>query len=99
MQLIDVVAKAHFENPQTGAVSRKQRMRIDVHLAQYLEGLGLIDYLNPPVATVREYPKTEAVSLGGDVSSTLSQPEAVSQSETVSILRRGRRRKTDASSQ
>jgi hypothetical protein len=97
MELIDVVAKAHFENPQTGAVARKQRMRIDVHLAQYLEALGLIDYVNPPVAAVREYPKTEAVDLGGDVPSTWSQPEAASLSETVTTFRRGRRRKADAS--
>jgi hypothetical protein len=99
MELIDVVATAHFENPQTGAVARKQRLRIGKQLAQYLDSLGLITFVNPIVAAVREYPKTEAVSLGGDEPSTLSQPEAVSQSETVPIFRRGRRRKTDASSQ
>ena len=94
MELIEVVAKAHFENPQTGAVARKQRLRIDVHLANYLESLGLIDCVNPIVAAVREHPKTEATSLGGDAPQSLSQPEPALPSETVTLSRRGRRRKT-----
>lgn len=99
MELIDVVARAHFENPQTGAVSRKQKLRIGVQLAEYLASLELVDYLNPPKAAVREIPKTEATDLGGDEPSTLSQQAQVSHEQTATVFRRGRRRKTDASSQ
>lgn len=99
MELIDVIAKAHFENPQTGAVSRKQKLRIGKELAEYLSSLGLVDFVNPTQAAVREYPKTVATDLGGDEPSTSSQPDQASQSETAKVFRRGRRRKTDASSQ
>jgi len=47
MELVEVVAKAHFENPQTGAVARKQRLRIAKPLAEYLDSLGLIAFVNP----------------------------------------------------
>jgi hypothetical protein len=99
MELIDVIAKAHFENPNLGAVARKQRLRIGKPLAEYLVGLELVDYANPPKAVVTESPKTEAADLGGDEPSTSSQPDQASQEETVSTSRRGRRRKTGEYSQ
>ena len=99
MELIDVVAKAHFENPQTGAVARKQKLRITRVLAEYLASLDLIDFINPRQAAVREYPKTEPEDLGGGEPSTLSQPDQVSPEPTAKVLRRGRRRKTEESSQ
>ena len=97
MELIDVIAKAHFENPQTGAVSRKQKLRIGKQLAEYLASLDLVDFVNPPQAAVREYPKTEATDLGGGEPSTLSQQDQVLPEPTATVFRRGRRRKTDAS--
>ena len=99
MELIDVIAKAHFENPQTGAVSRKQKLRIGKPLAEYLASLDLVDFVNPPQAAVREYPKTEATDLGGDEPSMSSQQAQASQPETATVFRRGRRRKTAESSQ
>lgn len=94
MELIDVIARVHFENPKTGSVSRKQRLRIGKQLATYLADLGLVDFLNPPQAVVREYPKTEPESLGGDEPSTFVQPAQASPEATVTLSRRGRRRKT-----
>lgn len=94
MELIDVIARVHFENPKTGSISRKQRIRIGKPLADYLAGLGLVDFLNPPQAVVREYPKTEPASLGGDEPSTLLQPAQALTDTTVTLSRRGRRRKT-----
>lgn len=97
MELVDVVAIAHFENSQTGAVARKQRLRIGKPLAQYLESLGLVAFVNPPVTAVKESPKIEATDLGGGEPSTLSPQAPVSQSETAKVFRRGRRKKTDES--
>ena len=97
MELVDVVAMAHFENPQTGAVSRKQRLRISKQLADYLDSLGLVTFVNPIVTAVREYPKTEATDLGGDEPSTLSPQAPAALSETAKIFRRARRRKAGES--
>lgn len=93
MELIDVIARVHFENPKTGSVSRKQRLRIGIQLATYLADLGLVDFLNPPQAVVREYTKTGPESLGRDEPSTLLQPDQVLPEATVKLSRRGRRRK------
>jgi hypothetical protein len=93
MELIDVIARVHFENPKTGSVSRKQRLRIGKPLADYLAELGLVDFLNPPQAVVREYPKTEPESLGGDEPSTLLQPAQALPEATATVFRRGRRKK------
>ena len=95
MELIEVIAKAHFENPKTGAVTRKQRLRIGKQLAEYLEGLGLVDFVNPPQAVVINAPKIEPVILGGDEQSTLSQLGQASQETIATPFRRGRRRKTN----
>ena len=97
MELIDVIAKAHFENPQTGAVSRKQKLKISKQLAEYLASLDLVDFVNPPMAAVREYPKTEATDLGGGEPSTLSQQDQVSQDKIATVFKRGRRKKTEES--
>jgi hypothetical protein len=94
MQLIEVISRAHFEDTRIGSVTRKQRLRISADLADHLYGMGLIDYVNPPQAVVIESPKTEATDLGGDAPQSLSQPEPASQSETVKVFRRGRRKKT-----
>ena len=93
MQLIDVIAKAHFEDTRIGSVTRKQRLRISADLADYLFGMGLIDYVNPPQAVAIENAKTEATDLGGDEPQSLSQPEPALPSETVKVFRRGRRSK------
>lgn len=98
MELIDVIARAHFDNPKVGAVTRKQRLRIGKDLAEHLAALDLIEYVNPPKTEVKEYPKIEATDLGGDEPSMLSQPDQASVEETATVFRRGRRKKTAESS-
>jgi hypothetical protein len=94
MELIEVIAKSHFEDTRIGAVSRKQRLRIPKELAEFLVNLDLVDYINPPLALVKQTPQIEATESGGDEPQSWSQPEQVSQSETVQAPKRGRRRKT-----
>ena len=94
MELIEVIAKSHFEDSRIGAVSRKQRLRIPKELAEFLVNLDLVDYINPPLALVKQPPQIEAADTGGDELPSWSPPELVSQSQTAQTLRRGRRKKT-----
>lgn len=94
MELIDVISLAHFDDPRVGAVSRKQRLRIPVNVAEHLVSLGVVQYVNPIPAAVIETPKIEPVLVGGDEPSTSLQPEPVSLDPTASLFRRGRRKKT-----
>lgn len=93
MEIVDIVAKAHFEDPRIGAVARKQRMRVARPLAEYLESLGLVHFVNPTQADVIQSPKTEPESLGGDEPQPLSLPDQASPEQTATLSRRGRRRK------
>ena len=94
MELIEVIAKSHFEDSRIGAVSRKQRLRIPKELAEFIVNLDLVDYINPPLALVKQPPQIEAADTGGDELPSWSPPELVSQSQTAQTLRRGRRKKT-----
>lgn len=94
MELIEVVARTHFSDSRIGSVSRKQRIRLPKDVAEHLVLLELVDYLNPPVAVVKQTPKIEAASLGGDEPSMSSQQDQVSQEETATLFRRGRRKKS-----
>jgi hypothetical protein len=93
MEIVDIVAKAHFEDSRVGAVARKQRLRVARPLAEYLESLGLVDFVNPTQAVVIQSPKTEPESLGGDEPLALSPPAQASQEQTATVSRRGRRKK------
>lgn len=68
MEIVDVIATAHFSDTRVGAVSRKQRIRLAAPLAEELFGLGLIQYANPPMAAPQNPPPTEALADGGDES-------------------------------
>jgi len=91
MELVEVISRAHFENPQTGAVSRKQRLRIGVDLAEYLKSLDLIDYANPTVTVAKTIAKTEVEKLGVGVPSMFLPQAPVLPEATVNPLPRGRR--------
>jgi len=94
MELIEVIAKSHFEDTRIGAVSRKQRLRIGKQLAEQLVDLGLVDYLNPPQAVVIENHKTEPEVVGGDEPSMSLPPEQALPEVTARLFRRGRPKKT-----
>ena len=107
--MVRVRAAAHFSSSQFGTFTPGETLTLPADVAnRYIQsGLVTVEHYEskphiqtpslPTVATVKTTTKIEATDLGADVSSTLSQPVAVSPSETVPILRRGRRRKTDAS--
>jgi hypothetical protein len=95
MELIEVIAKSHFEDSRIGAVSRKQRLRIPKELAEFLINLDLVTYVNPPQAVVKHTPQIVATDAGGDEPQSWSPPAQVLQKETVQLLKRGRRKKTD----
>ena len=97
MELIEVIAKSHFEDSRIGAVSRKQRLRIPKELAEFLVKLDLVDYINPPLALVKQPPQTEATDAGGDELPSWSPPEQVLPETTAPLFRRGRRKKTGES--
>lgn len=94
MELIDVISLAHFDDPRVGAVSRKQRLRIPMPVAEHLVSLGVVQYVNPTSAAVIETHKTEPEVVGGDEPSMSLPPEPVSLDPTATLFRRGRRKKT-----
>jgi hypothetical protein len=47
MELIEVICNAHFEDTRIGAVSRKQVVRVPVHVAKELASLNLVTIKNP----------------------------------------------------
>ena len=90
MELIEVVATAHFTDTRIGAVSRKQRLRLPVMLAEELESLSLVKPLNPHSTTATNPQQTAPQAVGGGESSVLSQAGQASQSETASSPERNK---------
>lgn len=90
MELVEVVALAHFEDTRIGAVSTKQRTRIPKPIAEQLIGLGLVKYANPTQAVVKEPVKTEVAVDGGDEPlESLPQGQALPE-PIATFSRRGR---------
>ena len=95
MEIVDVIATAHFSDTRVGAVSRKQRIRIGAHLAEELFGLGLIQYANPTVAAPQNPQPTEALADGGDESPASLPAAPASEPKTA---KRSYKKKTGAQS-
>jgi hypothetical protein len=110
-KMVKVRATAHFSSSQFGTFTPGEILVLPPDAAnRYVEkGLVVMEpyeskpYIQTPsiptVTAVKQNPKTEATDLGGDEPSTLSQQDQVSHEQTATVFRRGRRRKTDASSQ
>ena len=82
MEIIDVVASAHFTDTRIGAVSRKQRIRIARPLAEELASLGLVTFLHPTAATA--VPAQSTAPLGDGVGeSPASSPADQASPETT----------------
>jgi hypothetical protein len=95
MELIEVICKAHFEDTRIGAVSRKQVVRVPIHVAKELASLDLVTIKDPLPAVSQVQPRIE-VALDGGEEPPMSLPEAqVSISETPKPSRRGRRTRVD----
>jgi len=84
MELVEVVATAHFTNTRIGAVSRKQRLRLPVMLAEELESLSLVKTLNPHSTTAADPRQTAPQVVGGGESSASSPADQASQSKIAS---------------
>lgn len=95
MELIEVICKAHFEDTRIGAVSRKQVVRVPIHVAKELASLDLVTIKDPLPAVSQAKPQIEAALDGGE-EPPMSVPEAqVSMSEMPKPSRRGRRTRVD----
>jgi len=83
MELVEVVATAHFTNTRIGAVSRKQRLRLPVMLAEELESLSLVKPLNPHSTTAADPRQTAPQVVGGGESSASSPADQASPETTA----------------
>lgn len=66
MKKVEVISTSHFTDTRIGAVSRKQRLFVPVHIAEELHSIGLVVYPNAQ-ATATENPQIEALVDGGGV--------------------------------
>ena len=86
MELIEVVALQHFADSRIGSVTRKQRLKLPIGLAEQLESAGCVEILNPR-RTVRTMPSaSETTDAGGARLSVSSHPVQVSPQMIVSSL-------------
>jgi hypothetical protein len=86
MQLIEVLALQHFADSRIGSVTRKQRLKLPIGLAEQLESAGCVEILNPR-RTVRTMPSaSETTDAGGARLSVSSPPVQVLQQRIVSSL-------------
>ena len=90
MEIVEVIALAHFEDSRVGALSRKQRMKIALPIAEQLVNMGLVAYVNPPVAVAQENPLTDPQQNGVEQLSESSQAEQVSPKQTRKYTRRNK---------
>ena len=84
MEFIEVIATSHFSDSRIGSVSRKQKLRVPVQVAEDLISLELVAYVNPPETTASEPQSTAPQDAGGDESSVSSQADQASVNETAS---------------
>ncbi len=93
MELVDVIATAHFSDTRIGALSRKQRTSVPKHVAEELVKLGVVQYVNPP-ATVAQEPAQTAPAVDGEEPLSVSSP--VDQVSTRKTRKQSRRDKENA---
>jgi hypothetical protein len=93
MELVDVVCNAHFSDTRIGAVSRKQIIKLPVHIAKDLASLDLVTIRDPLPAVLRARPQIVPQVDGGAEPLVSLQVDQVSISKTPRQLRRGRPRK------
>ena len=90
MEIVEIIALAHFEDSRVGAMSRKQRTKIAAPVAEQLVNMGLVAYVNPPVAVAQENPSTDPQQDGVEQLSESSQAEQVSPKQTRKYTRRNK---------
>lgn len=85
MEMIEVVATAHFTDTRFGAVSRKQKLHLPLEVFEQLEPLGLVQRVNPTAATASAPQSTAPQDVGGGESPASSPAAPVSLSKTASL--------------
>lgn len=85
MEIVEVVALAHFADTRVGSVSRKQKLRLNPVLAEQLEEMGLVARVNPPQATAIAPQPTAPLGAGGGESLVSSPAAPVSTDLTASL--------------
>jgi len=79
-EIVDVTILAHFTDTRIGSVSRKQRMKLPILLAEEFESIGLLQIENPQ-RTVSENQSTAPLGAGMEKLSQSSPVGQASQSE------------------
>lgn len=88
MEVVEIVATAHFTDTRIGAVSRKQRIRIYRALAEELQTLGLVEIISPTLATAAQHRQTAPLGDGVGESPALSPAGQASPETTATSQER-----------
>ena len=85
MEMIEVVALAHFTDTRVGSASRRQVLRLPLEVAEQLESIGLVQRTNPTAATASAPPSTAPQDVGGGESPASSPAAPASPSKTATL--------------
>ena len=86
MELVEIIALTHFEDSRIGSVSKKMRLKVPSVVADDLQSIGVIEIVNPPVATARSVHTTAPQVDGRGVSPVLLQADRVSPRKIATSL-------------
>lgn len=86
MELVEIIALTHFQDSRIGSVSKKMRLKVPSVVADDLQSIGVIEIVNPPLATARSVHMTAPQVVGQGVSPVLLQADQVSQRKIASSL-------------
>ena len=86
MEMIEVVALAHFTDTRVGSASRRQVLRLPLEVAEQLESIGLVQRTNPTAATASAPQSTAPQDVGGGESPALLPAAPVSPNKTATRL-------------
>jgi len=78
MELVEIIALTHFQDSRIGSVSKKMRLKVPSVVADDLQSIGVIEIVNPPLATARSVHMTAPQVDGQGVSPVLLQADQVS---------------------
>lgn len=86
MELVEIIALSHFDDSRIGSVSKKMRLKVPSVVADDLESIGLVQILNPRVATAPRSASIVPPVVGQGVSPVLLQADQVSPRKIASSL-------------
>jgi hypothetical protein len=86
MELVEIIALGHFDDSRIGSVSKKMRLKVPSVVADDLQSIGVIEIVNPPVATARSVHTTAPQVDGQGVSPVLLQADQVSRRKIATSL-------------